>query len=605
MKRSLSLSIIIALYAIMFQSCNKDLETFQSQVEFSFSADILKASNEQGLSSVVITIEDLQGNIVKNSEKIEIYNMNGYYISKPISLVTGEYKLSGFMVLNAANNIVYASPKEGSAKANLVNKPLPLVFTVQKDKVLKLSPEVLNTTECRPEDFGYSTFSFEIAGTFDFLIGAFVYNELSQNFELTPSNISIYCDTILVYSGKLNSNIDSTNMNYDSLGITNMISLPEKYNNFNIQITKDGYTAYDKIFTKEELRLHYRKEDKGPLVVILEKGCTLPINSANFVAVPEGQIWPHGKIDIENYSITDADSYVFDFGDGTKSTQAAFIPNTYHTYNHPGSYKIKLIVTKNGCVGISEKEISILTDDSCHTNAGIDIVVTVDHAFLSAQSVSLFSIGFWSVVGGNGTFINANDPTTEVTNLGLGVNTFRWEVYTGSCRSYDEVNVTNTAIYVNAGMDQSICTDSVNLNASNPYPGIGQWSLVSGSGIIMNVNNPTTRVTGLSLGTNVFRWKVTNSGYTDSDDVTINNNKVFANAGADAVISTSTFRLAAQPSRGTGTWSLISGSALIANPNSPTTLVSNLLVGSNTFGWTVTYNGCIAQDNLLVTRTSK
>jgi len=274
MKRSLTCLLIIALTTFVFQRCKKESnvqQPSQSQVEFSFSSIQLKSTEGQGLAFVVLTIEDAKGNVIKSSEKLEIYSMNGNYISKPLSLKTGDYNLSRFMVLDASNNVVYAAPTQGSAKAYLVKKPLPLSFTIQKDNVTKVSPEVISTVDCRPEDFGYATFSFEIAKTFDFLVGAFVYNDVSKNFDLTTASINIYSDTNLVYSGKLLANTTATLSNYDALGITNKITLPEKYNNYTIIISKSLYKDYNKAFTKEELRLQYRKEDKGPLVVVLEK----------------------------------------------------------------------------------------------------------------------------------------------------------------------------------------------------------------------------------------------------------------------------------------------------------------------------------------------
>ncbi len=362
MKRLLSLTLIIALFAIVFQSCNKesnDNELAKAQVEFTFSASMLKITNEQILTNVVVTIEDLQGNVVINSEKIELYNMNGNYISKPISLLTGDYKLSRFMVLDGSNNVVYASPMAGSAKAYLVKKPLSIEFTAQKDIVTKLSSEVLITINSCPEDFGYATFSFDIAETFDFLVGAFVYDSISQNFELTSATISIYTDTTLIYTGQLEANAGITTINYDDLGITNIITLPEKYNTFTIKISKEGYTNYNKNFTKEELLLHYRKEDKGPLVVVLEKGSACDF-AAEFYAGPIVQVWPRSTIYIENLSDSHADSYIWDFGDGTIQNETTYNSNFNKEYRAPGIYIIKLTVTKNGCSASYEQEISIL-----------------------------------------------------------------------------------------------------------------------------------------------------------------------------------------------------------------------------------------------------
>ena len=279
MKNLRTLTLITLIFGIIFGSCNKPTENIQkveSFIEFSFSLSPLKSGYVQGLTNVVVTIEDLQGNVIKNMEKVEIYSMNEYYLSKPISILTGDYKLTSFIVLDADNNVVYASPVEGSEKAYLVENPLPLEFKVQKDNVTKLVPEVLSTAESLPEDFGYSTFGFEISQTFDFLVGAFIYNETVLNFELTTATISVYNNEDLVYTGELQANGGISPDNYDPLGITNKITLPERFESFIVEITKEGYIGYSKTFTKEELRLHFRNEDKGPLVVILEANTNIP-----------------------------------------------------------------------------------------------------------------------------------------------------------------------------------------------------------------------------------------------------------------------------------------------------------------------------------------
>jgi hypothetical protein len=74
----------------------------------------------------------------------------------------------------------------------------------------------------------------------------------------------------------------------------------------------------------------------------------------------------------------------------------------------------------------------------------------------------------------------------------------------------------------NAGPDQSVCGTTATLAGNTPTVGTGAWSLVSGTGTITSPSSPTTTVTGLGVGPNVFRWTITNSPCPNStDDVTI------------------------------------------------------------------------------------
>jgi|GEM_PF-633154 len=117
----------------------------------------------EDVDAVVVTIEDLSGNIIADSYRCTLYDMGwGNYISESIMLNTGSYNLTKFLVIDADNNILYAAPLSGSPKAYLVNDPLPIDFTVQDNKTTALSVQVVDAEGAVPEDFGYVTFSFEV-----------------------------------------------------------------------------------------------------------------------------------------------------------------------------------------------------------------------------------------------------------------------------------------------------------------------------------------------------------------------------------------------------------------------------------------------------------
>jgi hypothetical protein len=267
-------SIIFLLLSFINSSCKKEEKAGEGQVEFTLATSDAQSSLKaaSAAASVVVTIEDASGKVVKNSEKINIYSMSGSYITQPISLVSGSYKLTRFLVLDASNNVLYASPLEGSSKASLVQQPLPIAFSARTNAVTKLIPEVLNATESTPETFGYTTFSFNVVGeTFDFLVGAFIYNEGVKNYQLTDASLTISNGSTPVSSIQLKGrNASSGTTVYDSLGVTTKVTLPENYDEFTLVITKPGYKTYEKTFSKAELKLHYKSVDKGPLVVVLD-----------------------------------------------------------------------------------------------------------------------------------------------------------------------------------------------------------------------------------------------------------------------------------------------------------------------------------------------
>ena len=83
---------------------------------------------------------------------------------------------------------------------------------------------------------------------------------------------------------------------------------------------------------------------------------------------------------------------------------------------------------------------------------------------------------------------------------------------------YLEAGSFTTEFASSAGPDQALCAaTSTTLAASSPAT--GTWSVISGTGTFASNTNPNTSVTGLSTGTNVFRWTATDLSC--SADVTI------------------------------------------------------------------------------------
>ncbi|MBS1583206.1 MAG: gliding motility-associated C-terminal domain-containing protein [Bacteroidetes bacterium] len=245
--------------------------------------------------------------------------------------------------------------------------------------------------------------------------------------------------------------------------------------------------------------------------------------------------------------------------------------------------------------------------------AGPDVELctpTTSHV-LAGSSVISPAVGTWTVVQGAGTFANANDPLTTVSNLGVGVNILRWTVDNGPCESgtsFDEVTITlfdGANPLANAGPDQELCTPTTSTTLAGSAiiaPAVGTWTLVSGTGVIADANDPNSAVSGLSIGANVFRWSVSNGPCADpltTDEVSIfvfDGTLPTADAGNDQQVCTplTGATLAGSPIvfPATGTWTLVSGQGTITDPSDPASTVTGLGIGENIFEWTVDNGPC-------------
>lgn len=73
-----------------------------------------------------------------------------------------------------------------------------------------------------------------------------------------------------------------------------------------------------------------------------------------------------------------------------------------------------------------------------------------------------------------------------------------------------------------AGEDQTVNSPSATLDANVPGTGLGNWSVLTGTGVFVNIYDPVTTVTGLSVGSNVFSWTVkTDACHVSADNVIV------------------------------------------------------------------------------------
>lgn len=255
-------------------------------------------------------------------------------------------------------------------------------------------------------------------------------------------------------------------------------------------------------------------------------------------------------------------------------------------------------------------------------NAGPDAQLCGGATYtMQANSPGTTALGIWEITCGQATIGNINNNNVVVTNLGLGINCFEWNIDNGPCSGGNSMDQMTILVYnpnhpaANAGVDQFHCFSPglvVNLNTSDPQiPAVGTWTLVSGTGTILNSLDPTTTVTGLSVGQNIFQWTINNGpcgNLTDQIIIWVHNpNAPIASAGPDQTVclpANSAVLAANTPTApATGAWTILNGTGSFANVSSPSTTVSGLSLGTNTFRWTINNGPCanpISADDIVV-----
>lgn len=105
--------------------------------------------------------------------------------------------------------------------------------------------------------------------------------------------------------------------------------------------------------------------------------------------------------------------------------------------------------------------------------------------------------------------------------------------------------------------------------------------------IVSSISDPSATFSGIAGITYELSWTMINGPCSSSDNVliTFNHDIPIANAGPNQTICSTSSNLAAMaPSTGIGTWTLLAGFGIIANPNVKTRMLQD-------FRMAITYSG--------------
>jgi len=293
-----------------------------------------------------------------------------------------------------------------------------------------------------------------------------------------------------------------------------------------------------------------------------------------------------------------------------------------------GSVTLTLTSTGNGNCSPVTDQVTITYTSSPQVNAGLNQTVCANNSAITLDgAISVATGGIWS--GGLGSFNPNNTTFNAVYNptaaeIASG-NVTLTLTSTGNGLCYSEtdnvsINITASPI-VNAGPNQTICVDDLNVDLNGFVAGItstGQWTS-NGTGVFVP-NNTTLDATYIASSADSLAGLVTltlastfNGSCNFEDDellVTILPTGV-VNAGANQTVcgNNASVFLSGTVSGGatTGVWST-SGSGVFVPNNSALNAVyipsqTDTAIGSVTL--TLTANSCnLIQDQLLVTITN-
>ncbi|WP_348799710.1 PKD domain-containing protein [Flavobacterium adhaerens] len=295
----------------------------------------------------------------------------------------------------------------------------------------------------------------------------------------------------------------------------------------------------------------------------------------------------------------------------------------------PGLYILQWKFESDSCADLSDIVRITVFQAPSQANAGPDDTVACQQTYTTNAVAPTAGIGRWSFQsqpsGANATIDSPNNPKTTLSNVTvLGTYILNWTVTNGPftspslcAPSVDQVSITFNDVppsVANAGPDQNLCSvTQTNLAATAVTNGKGTWTQTSGAAAnIASPNDPASLVFGLTTGVYEFTWTATTlneDGCFSEDTVQI---EIYAqpinvNAGPDQTLPefSPVVMAATAPTVGQGEWVKVSGppsTVVFVDPNSPTTNVSGLSVGTTVLEWRVTNGPCaVATDQVSIT----
>jgi gliding motility-associated-like protein len=209
----------------------------------------------------------------------------------------------------------------------------------------------------------------------------------------------------------------------------------------------------------------------------------------------------------------------------TSSASATYLWSTGATTSSinvitSGSYTVK-VTNASVCQSAASAVIAVTVNDLPATPT---ITAGGPTTFCTDGSVTLTS-------SAGSTYLWSTGATTSSINV---ITSGSYTVKVKNANGCQSAASTATIVVVNekavavAGPDQELKFNfETQMNAQLSASETGEWSLISGSGHISDIRSPTTRVTGLSIGENIFSWKVMNGNCEDSAKVKITVQNVF------------------------------------------------------------------------------
>jgi hypothetical protein len=254
MKKILTIFTILLLTG-SFQRCNQDdVTTHVEKIQIAISISPSDGTSERVKvalppdASVLLTLESSAGEPILTQHPLKVFVSGESYITEPVELFPGSYKITDFLVIDPLSEVLFAAPKNGSPMAEVVANPLPRGPNNSENNVSRFNVQVLEVSRHTPEDFGYVSFNVKAGSSFRIAVFS---NEDGQP-KLTDADAYIVNGTDTLHHYELKAKVNNVFFSGD----------PQA--DYSLIVGKPGYDTYTLPFKFSDL-------EHAPLKVYLHE----------------------------------------------------------------------------------------------------------------------------------------------------------------------------------------------------------------------------------------------------------------------------------------------------------------------------------------------
>jgi len=241
----------------------------------------------------------------------------------------------------------------------------------------------------------------------------------------------------------------------------------------------------------------------------------------------------------------------------------------------------------SSCVSVSVHPSAVPTPSVAGRDTSLCNSATVN----LKGNVPVAGTGLWTVVSGIGTIVNPNSATSAVTGLGVGSLVLKWTISNSPCKDTSTLVTIRTDTLTGlalVGSSFNPCNSVSKLTyIASPYNSNATYNWTTGTtGSLKLISGGKSDTATVSIGTLADTIKVTAKvgacSFSSSQLISPVSSPTPSVAGKDTGTCNSvSFNLYANtPIVGTGTWTVVSGTGTIVNPNNCRYRLRNGLPGA-------------------------